>query len=389
MNNAILTTEIYALLLQIIVISATVFETKLRTRKSNAFFILAVCVFVSIATDTVTYITADKPMNNSVLFLINLLDYIVPFAVYGVYLEYLHISVSEKIPTKKSFLYGGRCAFVIGMICTAVLSFCGKTFYISDGYYHRGEWYNVYLTMFVFAILYVYIVIFSHAKKIRPHDVAAYVLFILIPTVFIIINLFIEQLSLSIASLALAVLIIYIMLQSERESILIKKEEHTYKLANYDELTKLKNRLAFNTAIDSMKGEGEVGVAFGDVNGLKYTNDHYGHTAGDKLLCDFADMLTVCYSHENVYRISGDEYAVIVPKISLEQFNMKKEVILKRRTEHKFPIAAIGFVHGSESEIRRLLDLAEKEMYEDKKKFYAEYPQYGREKTKKPDAMSD
>ncbi len=57
------------------------------------------------------------------------------------------------------------------------------------------------------------------------------------------------------------------------------------------------------------------------------------------------------------------------------------------RNEGEFPIAAVGFVHGSKSEINRLLDMAEKEMYEDKKKFYAEYPKYGREKIRQPEAV--
>lgn len=389
MEKTILTTEIYAMFLQLIVISATVFETKLRTKKSNAFFILAVSVFISITFDAISYLVMDKNLNDSMLFLINLFNYAMPFVVYGMYLEYMNISLREKIPFKTGYLHGGRVAFILGIICTVVFAFEGKFFYISEGVYHRGEWYDGYLAMFVIAMLYVYIVIFMHAGKISLHDTFAYVMFILIPTALIIVNMFIDQLALTIASMALADLIIYIMLQSERESILIKKEEITYKLAHYDELTRLKNRLAFNTTIESMNGDGVVGIAFGDVNGLKYTNDHYGHVAGDKLLCDFADMLTVCYGHENVYRISGDEYVVIVQGISDEQFRQKKEVILERRKEHEFPIASIGFVHGSVSEIRRLLDMAEKEMYADKKAFYAEYPKYGREKTKKPDALTD
>ncbi len=389
MENSILTTEIYALLLQIIVISATVFETKLRTKKSNAFFILAVCVFVSIALDAISYIVADKNLSDGTLFLINLLNYTMPFVVYGMYQEYLEISLSEKISTRRGILHGGRAAIVLGILATIVFSCKGKFFYISEGVYHRGEWYDGYLAMFVIAMLYIYIVIFMHAGKISLHDTFAYVMFIFIPTVFIVINMFIDPIALSIASQALANLIVYIMLQSERESILIKKEEITYKLAHYDELTRLKNRLAFNTTIESMNGDGVVGIAFGDVNGLKYTNDHYGHVAGDKLLCDFADMLTDCYGHENVYRISGDEYVVIVPGISVEQFRLKKEVVLEKRKEHEFPIASIGFVHGSVSEIRRLLDMAEKEMYSDKKVFYAEYPKYGREKIKKPDVIAD
>lgn len=50
-----------------------------------------------------------------------------------------------------------------------------------------------------------------------------------------------------------------------------------------------------------------------DLDRLKYTNDTYGHLAGDSLICGFADLLTDILPPEcAVARLGGDEFAVII-----------------------------------------------------------------------------
>ena len=55
-----------------------------------------------------------------------------------------------------------------------------------------------------------------------------------------------------------------------------------------------------------------ISVIMCDLNGLKKVNDSYGHEAGDKYICDSAEVLTSCFGKENVYRIGGDEFTVII-----------------------------------------------------------------------------
>ena len=49
-----------------------------------------------------------------------------------------------------------------------------------------------------------------------------------------------------------------------------------------------------------------------DVNNLKMINDTYGHEAGDSYIIGVCRVLCDVYSHSPVFRIGGDEFAVIL-----------------------------------------------------------------------------
>ena len=59
-------------------------------------------------------------------------------------------------------------------------------------------------------------------------------------------------------------------------------------------------------------------VALCDLNGLKHVNDTRGHKAGDLYLRD--GCLSIChvFKHSPVYRIGGDEFAVVLEGHDLE-----------------------------------------------------------------------
>jgi diguanylate cyclase (GGDEF)-like protein len=93
-------------------------------------------------------------------------------------------------------------------------------------------------------------------------------------------------------------------------------EEKIQKLTYNDKLTGLYNRLYYDIAINEMfdKREYPISIIMGDINGLKLTNDAFGHKSGDDLLILAAEIIkSSCRKQDIAARLSGDEFSIIMP----------------------------------------------------------------------------
>ncbi len=168
--------------------------------------------------------------------------------------------------------------------------------------------------------------------------------------------------------------------KNEKEEI-VKQKETLMKIMEKDELTKVYNRRYILGTLEKMCKEEEMfGVLFVDVNGLKYTNDTYGHNDGDRLLVRIADaILRGINESDLVARIGGDEFLVIIKNLTdqtlEENINKIIENIENENKLEEFLISAsIGCVLVNE-EIKKLgygqiLSLADENMRKNKKSFY-------------------
>ncbi len=93
------------------------------------------------------------------------------------------------------------------------------------------------------------------------------------------------------------------------------------RLANFDALTSLPNRMNFHrklaVAIEQARhGREKVGLLVMDLNKFKSINDTYGHSVGDELLNHMASRLSDSVRGTDfVARLSGDEFVVIMEHI--------------------------------------------------------------------------
>lgn len=153
------------------------------------------------------------------------------------------------------------------------------------------------------------------------------------------------------------------------------------KLAYFDSLTDIKNRHCFNRFVTNLNGliQQNVGAIFCDLNGLKYTNDNFGHNAGDKMICEFAEILKTVFANYEVFRLSGDEFIIFSIGNTKENFYEDISKLQKLNEEKEFPYASLGFVWRESSDnLESLLKLAEAGMYQHKKQIYEKFPQYRR-----------
>jgi diguanylate cyclase (GGDEF)-like protein len=95
-------------------------------------------------------------------------------------------------------------------------------------------------------------------------------------------------------------------------------------LADHDSLTGLLNRRSFRGKLDrhvsfSARYGGRGAVMVIDIDGLKAVNDRLGHQAGDSLLRHVATILRErVRGTDFVARLSGDEFAVLMPQTDTE-----------------------------------------------------------------------
>ena len=105
------------------------------------------------------------------------------------------------------------------------------------------------------------------------------------------------------------------------------QEEILY-LSYHDQLTGLFNRHYFEGELKRLDANPHLplSLAMFDVNGLKLTNDAFGHQTGDKLLRIVADTIkSACRADDILSRIGGDELILLLPRTS----SAETEAIIK------------------------------------------------------------
>jgi len=152
--------------------------------------------------------------------------------------------------------------------------------------------------------------------------------------------------------------------------------------ANRDALTGVKSRHAYLDTEEQLNRQiaehclPEFAIAIMDVNDLKKVNDTTGHKAGDQYLRDACKIICNVFKHSPVFRVGGDEFAVIARN---EDYLRIEELLEKMKDRNTDAIRSGGIViacgmakYGNDASVAPVFERADRNMYEDKKRLKAE-----------------
>lgn len=121
-----------------------------------------------------------------------------------------------------------------------------------------------------------------------------------------------------------------------------RANEQLSQLASHDPLTGLLNRLSLETDMKELirhynEHKAPFAVILFDVDWFKDVNDTYGHDMGDFILCELAKILKEHFRHEDrIYRAGGEEFLVLLSRVSVEESLIIAKKILQITQEHIF-----------------------------------------------------
>ena len=154
-----------------------------------------------------------------------------------------------------------------------------------------------------------------------------------------------------------------------------KTEREVLYLSYHDQLTGLYNRRFYEEELNRINERWNLPLTLviADLNGLKLTNDAFGHFAGDDLLRKFTSVLNQKLKVEDVAaRIGGDEFVLLLPKMDSAGaevlINQIKEAISNIKTENAILSVSFGWATKEtlEDDFNALFIQAEDKMYHTK-----------------------
>lgn len=173
----------------------------------------------------------------------------------------------------------------------------------------------------------------------------------------------------------------------ERESLDALLHDRIYRMATVDSGTEVFNRQYLH---DFLRSEFKLARATGrllalvyfDLDHFKQVNDTYGHSAGDHVLKECAQLVKTLVRREDVFgRLGGEEFAVVLPNSRLDEATELGERIRASIEGHGFrlevdsPSGRRGMDHSQTVSVgvaelgeamtdpRELLDAADRALY--------------------------
>ena len=198
-------------------------------------------------------------------------------------------------------------------------------------------------------------------------------------------NLFII---LTVIAVILFVIVLLLLHNIRANKMILEKEDQVKDLnrkAYVDPLTMVRNKSAYNEYIKKLQEQLDrdevIDLAIGifDCNDLKSINDQYGHEKGDIYIKNACSMICKVFGHSPVFRIGGDEFAIILMNsdftnrdelvAQLDKKQEERNSVVKSSWERVHIAHGIAvYDHELDDELGDTARRADKFMYDNKRK---------------------
>ncbi|KFZ26145.1 MAG: Cyclic di-GMP phosphodiesterase response regulator RpfG [Candidatus Izimaplasma bacterium HR2] len=155
----------------------------------------------------------------------------------------------------------------------------------------------------------------------------------------------------------------------------IEYRESLERLSYVDNLTKLHNRRFYDKQISliNIPENYPITLIVSDINGLKFFNDSFGHSSGDKLLKKITSIFKASIRENDfLARMGGDEFVFVLPKTTEEEAEQIIKNIIEKTENEKINSLKISASYGYDTvynetqSIENSYKNAEDAMYQEK-----------------------
>ncbi|SDB22102.1 diguanylate cyclase (GGDEF) domain-containing protein [Eubacterium oxidoreducens] len=371
MTTIIITAEVVsALFLVIILMGSYLGRGESSSKKRTSYFQhMAIWTIVSLLTDAISYALEGKSVPDGIIFGFTLVAFLLLNVLIWIFARYASAIITEKGHLFLNFdlVILGLC--IADVVFEIVASFAGKLFFVQDHKVVYGSWQGLFLVFPIVCVVIILGTLIYHNKAIGKKSCMVLCSYMIWPFLALFVEHFILGFDVTYVGISLSVMMVHVFMQDNIITEIKMREEILTEVSAMDTLTGLYNRRSYEKFLKAMDSELEVGVIFCDINGLKYANDNYGHEAGDRLICSFAEVLKERFEAQGIFRISGDEFVIFSLSTVKRKFDDDVRRLKADVVQHD-GIASIGWAYGSSDQIEDLIKASERIMYQDKEQYY-------------------
>ena len=308
--------------------------------------------------------------------IVKLFDYMLtPLAGGAIILQFQSKGIIKKL------IFAVLC---INIVFQLVSLFGNWMIYIDEAnVYQHGKLYYAYIAFYLIIVVLVILEFAVHGKNYRKQNrFSLYSILIFTVTGIALQEALGPTVRTAYISLAIALALLFIHNSEYAQQASDDQIQEQMIKISVDPLTGLLSRHAYSEKIqklDSLESLPKNLVVFSiDINGLKSTNDNYGHSAGDELICAASNLIkSVFEDYGDCFRTGGDEFIVFTNLDHEKIDGLVNELQEKTNKWHGKEAPnlslSVGYAEASshpEAKPEKLIAVADREMYKAKAEYY-------------------